>query len=183
MEFVGQTTKIAKCGNCGFQISFIEWCGLDDDWSHDDNGRPECPGSPVAAPMLDTIQPVNEYGHIMTPCRCPEGPHEGARMSKIPRFCERCGHIVSPVIPQPIVGFMMGVKNVIQPTPEQVAMSRDRLSIPDDWDWMECSMQCGDLVWLSPGMLEAIKEQKDYPVRQVCSSACAMAMIERENLA
>jgi len=32
-------------------------------------------------------------------CACPDGPYEGARLATIPRYCERCGGLVSVLPP------------------------------------------------------------------------------------
>lgn len=31
-------------------------------------------------------------------CACPDGPYEGARLVTTPRFCERCGGLVSAAV-------------------------------------------------------------------------------------
>jgi hypothetical protein len=46
------------CQSCGEPIGLTvgEWSP--ETWTHDSNGRPECPGAPVAVPDPATVVPV-----------------------------------------------------------------------------------------------------------------------------
>jgi hypothetical protein len=44
-------------------------------------------------------------GEPRSTCACPDGPYEGARLWPIPRFCERCGGLVTaPTTTEPQQG-------------------------------------------------------------------------------
>lgn len=52
------------------------------------------------------------------------------------------------------------------PTDEIIEQSRQRLNLPDDWEWYTCENGCGDIVWLPPGA-------GDVPGgAPLCSPAC-----------
>jgi hypothetical protein len=60
------------------------------------------------------------------------------------------------------------------PTDVQLAASRRRLNIPDDWVWYECANECGDIVWCAPG---AIDDRMSLPVKPTCSASCAFELM------
>jgi hypothetical protein len=55
-------------------------------------------------------------------------------------------------------------------TEQELAESRARLDIPEDWEWYPCSAKCGDVVWVPPGT-------GDMGLRVVCSSECVQTVI------
>lgn len=61
MEFIGKATKKSICKNCGHPITYIEWQGMEDDWSHDDQpyGR-WCPGQYMAEPIEEEVVMIVE---------------------------------------------------------------------------------------------------------------------------
>lgn len=48
---------------------------------------------------------------------------------------------------------------------EAIEASRTRLGLSSDYEWYTCAAQCGDIVWVPPGM-------GDQPVAPVCSELC-----------
>lgn len=55
-----KTLASARCRNCGGALTCTvgEWSPVS--WHHDDNGRPECPGAPLADPDPDTVVALEE---------------------------------------------------------------------------------------------------------------------------
>lgn len=60
------------------------------------------------------------------------------------------------------------------PTDEQIAESRARLGVPEDWEWYECANACGDIVWVPP-------QTGDLPIAPVCTVRCLHEYIAKKS--
>lgn len=70
------------------------------------------------------------------------------------------------------------ISNRIMPTDEQLAESRRRLHIPDDWAWTWCANPlCCEWLWYPPGAEEATK-QGGLPFFSACSNKCTLSLIQ-----
>jgi hypothetical protein len=56
------------------------------------------------------------------------------------------------------------------PTEEELAESKARLNIPDDWEWYDCQAGCGDVVWCPPGI-------GDTQAIVVCGNDCLQTVL------
>jgi len=61
------------------------------------------------------------------------------------------------------------------PTPAQVEASRQRLGLPDDWKYLPCSNDCGEIVWVEPDLPDNVD---GTPVKAVCSAKCALEVTQ-----
>jgi hypothetical protein len=61
-------------------------------------------------------------------------------------------------------------------TDMEIEESRISTGVPEDWVWVLCYADCGDIVWVPPGI-----EWKFPAVRPVCSAECAMTLMQEGN--
>ena len=64
------------------------------------------------------------------------------------------------------------------PAPDEGVIARRRveLGVPEDWTWVSCSNECGDIVFI-PNLPEIL----DGAVMSVCSAECAMDMVRKQS--
>lgn len=56
---------------------------------------------------------------------------------------------------------------------EDIEESRQRLGVPDDWEWYRCANDCGDVVWVPP-------QVGDMPIAPVCTVKCLHEFIQKK---
>lgn len=66
------------------------------------------------------------------------------------------------------------------PAPDDgvIARRRQELGVPEDWTWVSCSNECGDIVFV-PNIPELLDAPEGARVAAVCSTECALGMFQK----